>query len=392
MRSATPKFLSPLALVAVCALAVGCKSDDGAADQSSASSAAAQGSAQLTPDQARSIEALVANVDDESWTFKQPPTGADAVTLAVHAANSQKGDAVTGAALTVLTRNLERGKPLAPEVRDLILQNLAAEEPRLAGRAATAAMIGLDASGTDPELVQAVLELSEKEDFRSGEGRYTLLSAAAQTSTATRKTKLRPLLLSSLNAPEAYVAVTAIEALDDDKLTARSDTELRAALLPLLGHSEAAVRGVAARSLGELGKGNPEVEAALIQTLTDASAFVRAQACVALGISGSPSAVHALIPLADDVADSRIQYTARSLEQQSVLKSLNVSHWPHVAHAAQYAIQRLAPEAPRVDPAKPKDVTGSLRANGKILKAWYAKHRPKIPTLATAASGAVKTP
>jgi hypothetical protein len=278
---------------------------------------------------------------------------------------------------------MERGKPLAPEVQDVILQNLTATEPRLAARAATAAMIGLDSGGADPQLVQALLELSEKEGFRSGEGRYTLLSAAQQTSLATRNAKLRHLLLSSLSASEVYVVVAAIEALDDDKLKPRSDKELQSALRPLLSHSEAAVRGMAARSLGELGKGNSEVEAALTQMLTDASAFVRAQACVALGISGTASAVHALIPLADDVADSRIQYLAHSLDARNMLKALNVSHWPHVAHAAQYAIQRLAPDAPRVDSPKPKDVTGSLKENAKTLKAWYGKHRASVPAPAT---------
>jgi hypothetical protein len=275
---------------------------------------------------------------------------------------------------------------------DVLLENFAAPSPRLASRALGVADRWLRGPRPDERLVDGVLKISQRSDFADGKARYALLEAVRQSNPSLLTGKFRQVLLSSLNANEPDVLISAIQILDDDQAPVRRSSQISGALTPLLKRYEPALRGVVLRAIARTAPPrDPVVEDALIASLTDKSAYVRSQACMGLGVVGTDKSVPALIPLLADLEDNRQQYYASTFEHPTVLKALNSSYWPHVADAAQYALLRLAPTAPRVDPPKPKDVEGSLKSNAKALRAWYAKNKDAYKAAAGGASASTTT-
>jgi HEAT repeats len=380
-------FLVHVALLAACALAPACKGKGDKLDsQTSASVGASATAAGPSPEQALRLEALAADVDEKKWSFKTPPAPAEALEISLLLIKSERSEAVTGAALQTLAKALKPKAALPPEVVSVVIQQLSSTTPRVVTRALAVAALGLSAPKPDGQLIDALVQLSKKSDFSAGKGRYVLLGALRHAPLTLRRGALKSVLVSSLTASEPYVVIEALQLLDDEDAPARRDAQLETAFLPLLDRSEPQIRGVALRSLGRVARVDGSIKDAMVAALKDENPFVRSQACVALGMAEVNSAVPALVPLLDDLADNRIQYYAANFEQDHLLKALTSSYWPHVADAAQYALLHLANKAPRVDPPKPIDVPGSLKANAKILKAWYAKNKADFASTAKAES------
>lgn len=368
-----------LLIAAACALSSGCKRKSNEEKPTELASSGAEPASSLTFDEQRSVDALAETVDRQKWTFTEPLPPDQAVDLAVLIARVHEEDAVVGAALGVLAGALQSRTAMSEPIEGVLLKHLNSKEPRLAAIALVAAAPALGGAQPNERLLSAVIALADTDEFRAGKGRYAVLESVRRASYMVRKQRLKNVLLSSLDAPEHYVVVAALQALDNEKLPVRGDLEIQKACFPLLQHHEPAVRGMAAHTLGRVGKESVRVQSALIDVLKDDDAFVRSQAALALGAVGTAPAVHALIPLVDDHADNRLQYFATTFERDSMLKALNSSYWPHVSDAVQVAVMRLAPSAPRIEPPKPADVLGSLKQNAKTLRAWYEKNKGSIP-------------
>lgn len=368
-----------LMIAGACALSSGCKRKSNEEKPTETASNSAESASTLTLDEQRSVDALAETVDRQKWTFVEPLPPDQAVELAVLIAKVHEENAVVGAALGVLAGALQSGAAMSDPVESVLLKHLNSKEPRVAAIALAAATPALGGAQPNERLLAAVIALADEDEFRAGKGRYAVLESVRRASHTVRKQRLKNVFLSSLDAPEHYVVVAALQALDNEKLPVRGDPELQKASFPLLQHHEPAVRGMAAHMLGRVGKESERAQSALIDLLKDDNAFVRSQAATALGAVGKAPAVHALIGLVDDHADNRMQYFAATFERDSLLKALNSSYWPHVSDAAQVAVMRVAPGAPRIEPPKPADVLGSLKQNAKTLRAWYEKNKGSIP-------------
>jgi hypothetical protein len=349
----------------------------------SASASVAPGllSFQASAQEQQRAEELAKSVNQEQWQFPSEQWRAEAdEKAALLLAATAEEPAVIGAALAALRSLAKPGKKPSDDTRKVIQRHLLSDDHRVASRALALAKPALTGAA-DPELLKSVVSLGQTNAFQAGSERYEVLVTLSNVGVGQRRGAVDDLLLASLNAPEPFVVITALRQLHNPKLRARVNKPIAQAALPLLTHSEPAVRGLAAILLGQTAKADSGAAQALLAALGDKSPYVRSQAATALTTMQYTPGLHALLPLIGDLEKNNLEYEVRGLEGRASRQVLSGSYWPHVAAAAQEAATRLAPATLKLkfEPVAPKDVPGTLKTNAKTFMAWYQAHKSKLP-------------
>jgi HEAT repeat protein len=329
-----------------------------------------------TPAQHERADEVAAKVSSKWWdlprSFKlEKGDGEVAVILA--ASNTQLP--VIGAALKLLATAKPGAEP-TPDQLAVILHHLKASDSRIVTRAVQAAKPFLNGRQPHAELYEAVLTAGRSPAFKAGRERYWLLDTLESVSLRKRG-EGQQFIDESVKAPENYVAIKALDLLYNPKLPVRSDKHLTELGLSALYSDVGGARGLGARILGRFGGDDASVPPKLLGMLQDKEPYVRSQAAMALAALKYKPALHELGKLTGDMANNAFHYDVVTYERP-IPKVLTGSQWPLVAAAALEAIDLLAGPELKLEPVKPNDVEGSIKARAAAFEKWYAANKSKI--------------
>ncbi len=335
--------------------------------------------------------ALAGKVDPKSWRFKlEDGAGRPSAEQLIVLAATDSTPAVAGAALGELMLH-KRDAKLDQSRAAVIEHHLQSTDPRLVARAMGASHQLLMGNEPDRQVLRAVMDAANREAFMTSKGRWETLQAIAKVNHVRRSPAVRHYIHQALTDSVPGVVIETLKLLYVEGLTPRNNPEIVQDVLPLLQHDDAGVRGQAALVLGKQSEGDENAAAALIGALADKHAYVRAQAAHALGWLNYKPAIHALVPLANDLADCRYEYTVPTMESDAQRRFLRGAHHLFVAIAVQDALQRLGKPDLVLEQVRPAEPEVSLKAGNTKIKKWYATIKDQIPhaSAAPAASGSV---
>jgi len=349
--------------------------------QAAPSSTAQQDGPALSAEQREAVARLSSGVHPEHWTF--PPLEVarkGSAPVLEHIALTTSEPSLAAATLHALNQTAHR-RGLStvaadPATRAGLEKYLPSAQPVVAFRALVFARLVLRSAAAPPDIVQWVVGLGPR--YPRGAGRLAVLVALSELTPKLRTPAVTALEVASLADEAPFVVSQALANLgrSADSIEDRAGVMLRA--VELMRHADPGVRGRALALASVIQPAGAALPQPWLDALVDESAYVRAQAALALGRLGNPSAIHHLVTLVGD-AESTLYTLAgfRTLDGAPGKIKHRVSNASSVGDAVIAAIVELAKSRADLSPLPGRD-GASASDPATDVKTWYQRNRAAI--------------
>jgi HEAT repeat protein len=219
------------------------------------------------------------------------------------------------------------------------------------------------------------------------EGRFAAIDAIDSTRDLGKQPLWLAPVLAALDAPESYLVSKALETIQYKTYGMSDKASLQKKLVALLEHANPGVRGLAANALASLAgfddAKRAEMTEYLLPLLDDTQAYTRAAACSALASLRAEKAIHKIITLVDDQADS--SYTINgwtTLEGDDGRQVHSGAIYGVVADAALRAIRDLSiGRSSKFEyNIEYKTKEADMKTAASRAKLWYRMNKAQLAT------------